>query len=360
MSEVVGGPEPGYAEVEDPLRGELLALVESAEADGSLTHGELMRAVELEELRPAEVDAVFAELERREIDVVAEAVSLPEPQLVASQTTDALQLFLREMGRIDLLTAAQEVALAKRIERGDGAAKHQLIEANLRLVVSIAKRYRNQGLPFLDLIQEGTLGLVRATEKFDYRKGFKFSTYATWWIRQAVSRGLADSSRTIRMPVHIVERQSQMQRAQRALCTRLGREPTLSEIAEEANLSLEHALDVRAAARASVSLDQPIGDENDAVLGDFVADGEPLPEVEVEHVLRRDSVRLALDGLPERERQVIVLRYGLDGDAPETLEQISRRIGLTRERVRQIQEQSLRHLALLPEMQTPEVGVVER
>jgi RNA polymerase primary sigma factor len=261
------------------------------------------------------------------------------------------------MGRVELLTAAQEVVLAKRIERGDDDAKQHLIEANLRLVVSIAKRYRNQGLPFLDLIQEGTLGLVRATEKFDYRKGFKFSTYATWWIRQAVARGVADGGRTIRMPCHIVERQTKMRRAEVTLCARLGREPTLTEIADEANLSLEHARDVRAAARASVSLDQPVGDGQDTVLGDFVACGEPPPDKEVEDALRGANLRLALDCLPARDRQVIVLRYGLDDGVPNTLDQISRRIGLTRERVRQIQEQSLRHLATAPELQASEGGI---
>ena len=192
-------------------------------------------------------------------------------------TTDALQLFLREAGRHPLLTAAQEVELAKKIERGDMAAKQRMIQSNLRLVVSIAKNYRNQGLPFLDLIQEGTLGLIRAVEKFDWRRGYKFSTYATWWIRQAVARALADKARTIRMPVHIVERMQKMNRAERTLWMELGREPTLEEIAEEASLPIEQAREVRAAARASASLDQPVGEQEDAVFGDFVAGDEPLP-----------------------------------------------------------------------------------
>jgi RNA polymerase primary sigma factor len=269
-------------------------------------------------------------------------------------TTDALQLFLQEIGKIDLLTAAQEVELARRIERGDLEARQRMIQSNLRLVVSIAKGYRNQGLPFLDLIQEGTLGLIRGVEKFDWRRGYKFSTYATWWIRQAVARGLADSARTIRMPIHIVERRSKMRRAERTLCTRLGREPTLAEIAEEAHLSLEQANGVRAAARASVSLDQPVGDEPDAVLADFVAGDGPPPEDEVEVALRRDTVRVVLECLPDRERQVIALRYGLDDGEPMTLEQISRRFGLTRERVRQIEAQTLRRLGSFREMQDVE------
>jgi len=287
---------------------------------------------------------------RSELSAVADPPRT-QPPPTSDRTTDALQLFLKDIAKVDLLTAAQEVALAKRIERGDHAAKQRLVEANLRLVVSIAKRYRNQGLPFLDLIQEGTLGLVRASEKFDYRKGFKFSTYATWWIRQAVARGLADSARTIRMPVNIVEHLGKMQRAERTLCTRLGREPTLAEIAAEANLTLEQAKRVRAAARVSVSLDQPVGNEQDSALADFVAGDEPPPEEEAEAALRRGLVRAVLDCLPDLERQVIALRFGLDDGEPKTLEQIGRRVGLTRERVRQIQEQSLRRLASVRELQ---------
>jgi RNA polymerase primary sigma factor len=266
-------------------------------------------------------------------------------------TTDALSLFLREVGRHPLLTRAQEVELAKRLERGDLGAKQQMIESNLRLVVSIAKNYRHQGLPFLDLIQEGTLGLIRAVEKFDWRRGYKFSTYATWWIRQAAARALAEKARTIRLPVHIVERLRKMKRAERTLWTQLGREPALEEMAEEANLSLQQAREVRAAARASASLDQPVGEQEDALLGDFVAGDDPLPEERADVSLRRQALSQALAALPDRDRQVLALRFGLGGVEAETLDGVGLRLGLSRERIRQIERDSLRRLATLGEMQ---------
>ena len=335
---------------------ELRPLLEAAEASGTIRRLELTEVLELHELAPLELDALERELEARGFELVDEPEEKKEPapppvHPVDSTTTDALQLFLREAGRHALLTAAQEVSLAKRIERGDALAKQRMIQSNLRLVVSIAKNYRNQGLPFLDLIQEGTLGLIRAVEKFDWRRGYKFSTYATWWIRQAVARALADKARTIRMPVHIVERLQKMNRAERTLWMELGREPTLEEIAEEANLPVQQAKEVRAAARASTSLDQPVGEENDATFGDFVAGDSPLPEDEVEITLRSQALAAALGVLTERDRAVLVLRYGLDDAEPKTLEEIGKRLGLTRERVRQIEMESLKHLARLHELE---------
>jgi len=337
---------------------ELLQLLDGAEQAGSLKSTEVADVVETHELDALEQDALYRELDRRGIEIVADEPKdeepPPAPPPVAPQetTTDALQLFLREAGRHALLTAAQEVELAKKIEKGDPRAKQLMIQSNLRLVVSIAKNYRNQGLPFLDLIQEGTLGLIRAVEKFDWRRGFKFSTYATWWIRQAVARALADKARTIRMPVHIVERLQKMNRAERTLWTQLGREPTLEEIAEEASLPLQQALEVRAAARASTSLDQPVGEAEDAVFGDFVAGDGPLPEEQVELSLRSQALKEALGALTERERHVVVLRYGLMDAEPKTLEEIGRRLGLTRERVRQIELDSLKRLASLRELES--------
>jgi RNA polymerase primary sigma factor len=332
---------------------EVRRLLEVAEQAGSVRSTDLIELIDTLELEALEIDALYRDLEQRGIELSddAPATIAVEEQAAYETTTDALQLFLREAGRHRLLTAAQEVELAKQIERGDRSAKQHMIQSNLRLVVSIAKNYRNQGLPFLDLIQEGTLGLIRAVEKFDWRRGYKFSTYATWWIRQAVARALADKARTIRMPVHIVERLQKMNRAERMLWTQLGREPTLEEVAEEAGLPLQQALEVRAAARASASLDQPVGEEDDAVFGDFVPGEGPLPEEEVEVSLRSQALLQALAALGERERAVLVLRYGLEGNDPSTLEEIGRTLGLTRERVRQIEVEALRQLARLREMQ---------
>ncbi len=334
---------------------ELRTLLETCEQRGSIRAPDVHEIVEANDLTGLEQEALLRELDKRGIEIVeAPAPPADRPAVAPApveSTTDALQLFLREAGRHRLLSAAQEVSLAKRIERGDAGAKEEMIQSNLRLVVSIAKNYRNQGLPFLDLIQEGTLGLIRAVEKFDWRRGFKFSTYATWWIRQAVARALADKARTIRMPVHIVERLQKINRAERSLWTQLGREPTLEEIADEASLTVDQVLEVRAAARASTSLDAPVGDDEDATLGDFVAGDEPLPEDEVHVQLRRQVLLDALLSLPAREREVVTLRYGIDGNEPRTLEEIGRRLGLTRERVRQIELDSLRRLSLLREMQ---------
>ena len=335
------------------LSDDLQRLVEVAEERGRLRQSELNEVLEPFRLDALETDSLYRELEKRAIELVddGEAPDPPSPvppplQLSWETTTDSLQLFLREAGRHPLLTAAEEVALAKLVEGGDPLAKQRMIHSNLRLVVSIAKNYRNQGLPFLDLIQEGTLGLIRAVEKFDWRKGFKFSTYATWWIRQAVARSLADKGRTIRMPVHVVDRLQRLNRAERTLWTALGREPTLEEIAVEANLSFEQARELRAAPRAT-SLDAPIGEDGDTVLGDLISGSEPLPEDLVEETIRAELIAEAVRTLPERHCAVIVLRYGIEGKDPETLEEIGRRLGITRERVRQIENEALTLLSAL-------------
>ena len=331
----------------------LQRLLGAAEASGSIGGAELVEILEGEGFEPIEVGGIIRGLEARGFEV-SEDDREPMVALFAAPveaTTDSLQLFLREAGRHRLLTAAQEVELAKRIERGDEEAARWLVEANLRLVVSIAKRYRNRGLPFLDLIQEGTLGLIHAVEKFDWRRGYKFSTYATWWIRQAVARAVCDQARTIRVPIHIAERLQKLNRAERSLPTRLGRQPSLEEIAAEACLPIEQARQARAAARTATSLDQPVGDREDTVLGDFVAGDGPLPEEQVELSLRSQTLRQALARLSERDRQVLVLRYGLADNEPKTLEEIGRRLSLTRERIRQIEVQALRRLASLHEIQ---------
>jgi RNA polymerase primary sigma factor len=347
-------------EIETVLGSEdVRQLLETAEqTGGAVRQHELHEVLEPLDLDALELEAFRQELEHRGIEVLDDErlperpqPTQPQPVLVET-TTDALQLFLREAGRHPLLTAAQEVELSKRIERGDMQAKQRMIQSNLRLVVSIAKNYRNQGLPFLDLIQEGTLGLIRAVEKFDWRRGYKFSTYATWWIRQAVARALADKARTIRMPVHIVERLQKLNKAERMLWTQLGREPTLEEVAEEASLPIEQAREVKAAAHASTSLDQPVGDQEDAVFGDFVAGDGPSPDEQVEVLLRSQALARALNALGDRERRVLILRYGLDNSDPRTLEEIGRCLDLTRERVRQIEGQALKRLARLNEIES--------
>jgi len=263
-------------------------------------------------------------------------------------TTDSLQLLLKDIGKVDLLTAAQEVELAKRIERGEHQARQAMVEANLRLVVSIAKRYRNQGLPFLDLIQEGTIGLVRAAEKFDHRRGFKFSTYATWWIRQAVARALADKARTIRVPVHIVEKLNKMVRSERNLRAELGREPTSAEIALDVDLTPEEVEGIRRSSQAPVSLEKPVGDEEESEFGHFLTDENmPLPDEEAEVRMRKETLGRILRTLPSRQRQVLELRFGLHGKNPCTLEEVGRTLNVTRERIRQIENQGLSKLSTL-------------
>ena len=341
-------------EIEHVLGAEdVRQVIETAEQAGSIRASELAELVEAHELSELEAEALHRELEQRGIDIVEDKERrspLPSRSSTRRRPMRSSSSCARPVAT-QLLTAAQEVELSKRIERGDPEAKQRMIQSNLRLVVSIAKNYRNQGLPFLDLIQEGTLGLIRAVEKFDWRRGYKFSTYATWWIRQAVARALADKARTIRMPVHIVERLQKMNKAERLLWTQLGREPTLDEIAEEASLPVEQAREVKAAARASTSLDQPVGEQEDAVFGDFVAGDGPSPEDEVEITLRSQALIRGLAALADRERKVIGLRYGLGDSEPKTLEEIGRTLGLTRERVRQIEVHALRRLSKLREME---------
>jgi RNA polymerase primary sigma factor len=267
-------------------------------------------------------------------------------------STDSLQLFLKDIGRVDLLTAAQEVELAKRIERGDHRAKQEMVEANLRLVVSIAKRYRNQGLPFLDLIQEGTIGLVRAAEKFDWRKGYKFSTYATWWIRQAVARALADKARTIRMPVHVVEKLNKITRTERKLRAERGREPTNLEIAEDLDMSIEEVESIRRTSQTPVSLEKPVGDDEESEFGHFIEDENiPLPDEAADTAFRAAALQKCLGALSARERRVLELRYGLNGEQPCTLDEVGRAFQVTRERIRQIENQGLKKLRALADSQ---------
>jgi RNA polymerase primary sigma factor len=263
---------------------------------------------------------------------------------------DNLQLFLADVGRYKLLTAAQEVILAKKIERGDLIAKRQMIESNLRLVVSIAKRYRGLGVPFLDLIQEGTLGLNRAVEKFDWRRGYKFSTYATWWIRQSVQRAGANHARTIRIPVHVVERRQKLSRAERRLEVEFGREPTKEELAKATGLPVQQVEEALSAASASVSLNQTVGGDGEGEIGDLFPDREaPDPFDVAEESLLRQNIRKALDALPERDRRILELRFGFEGE-PWTLEAIGLELNVTRERVRQLERQALKRLAALHEL----------
>src|SRR5207248_1338789 len=288
-------------------------------------------------------DDFYHALEELQIEVTGGAAEVEvEKEVVAEAreiSTDSLQLFLKDIGRVDLLTAAQEVELAKRIERGDHGAKQEMVEANLRLVVSIAKRYRNQGLPFLDLIQEGTIGLVRAAEKFDYRKGFKFSTYATWWIRQAVARALADKGRTIRMPVHVVEKLNKILRTERKLRAERGHEPSSLEIALELEMSVQEVEQIRRTSQTPVSLEKPVGDDEESEFGHFIEDeSEPLPDEKAALTLRNESLARALQMLGERERRVLEMRLGLNGEAPRTLDEVGRAFSVARDRIRQIEQ----------------------
>jgi RNA polymerase primary sigma factor len=332
------------------------ALMELGEREGCLELSEVSRVIEQAGLDEEDVERLYQEIQERNIELSDDCGrATAEPTYVngdlAVSTTDALQLFLNEVGRYKLLTAEEEVELAKRIERGDREAKDLMINSNLRLVVSIAKKYQGHGLSLLDLIQEGIIGLIRAVEKFDWRRGFKFSTYATWWIRQAVQRGVANKAREIRIPVHIVDRERKIARAERELMAKTGRAPTEEEVSKATKLPLKQVREVREAARAVTSLDKPLA-EGEASLGDlFAGEGEP-PEELVEVSLEQDVLRRAVEALPEREQEVLKLRYGLNGDGhPQSLEEIGRRLGLTRERVRQVEAEALERLAVNREIE---------
>ncbi|MGK2877016.1 MAG: sigma-70 family RNA polymerase sigma factor [Solirubrobacterales bacterium] len=344
-------------------------LIETCRQKSVATLGEAMALAADGGIEGVEPEILRGWLERADIDVLDEmdeqhegeanwtaAIArrskstrrLADSPAADSATTDSLQLFLKEIGRVNLLTAAEEVKLAKRIERGDMDAKDKMVEANLRLVVSIAKNYRNQGLSFLDLIQEGTLGLVRAAEKFDYRKGFKFSTYATWWIRQAIARALADKGRTVRIPVHVVERLNKITRAERQLLSEYGREPTILEISKVTEIKPEEVETIKRLAQTPISLEKPVGDEEESEFGQFVADeNAPDPFDAAADSLRTQNLHNALANLSYRERRVLELRFGIDGEAPKTLDEVGKVFNITRERVRHIETHSLRKLRKL-------------
>ena len=331
---------------------QLRVLMEHGEEIGCINMSAFTVIVQELELDDDELNGLYEQIETRGIEL-SDDCALPEVHEatyvngdVAAMTTDSLQLFLNEAGRYPLLTAAEEVELAKAIESGDRAAKERMVNSNLRLVVSIAKKYQGHGLSLLDLIQEGIIGLIRAVEKFDWRRGFKFSTYATWWIRQAVQRGVANKSRTIRIPVHIVEREQKIARAERELILQNERAPSDEELAEKTKLSVKHVKEVRTAARTVASLDKPLGDDTDTAFGDLVAQESGNLEEEVVVSFGDDALHRAIETLPDREKFVIKHRYGLDGDPdPKSLEEIGRQMGITRERVRQIEMQALSRLA---------------
>jgi RNA polymerase primary sigma factor len=331
-------------------------LLERAADNGCLEFSSIAEAIEGGHLDEESVEQVYAEAQRRGIklsdDCGREAQDVYSPAAIADATSDSLQLFLRDISQRPLLTAAEEVDLAKRIERGDQEAKQRMIESNLRLVVSNAKRYRGLGLPFLDLIQEGILGLIRAVEKFDWRRDLKFSTYATWWIRQAVQRSIANSGRTIRLPVHVSDRLRAIERARRSLEASLGREPSEEEIARAAELTQDAVAETLGLARKTVSLHEPVGEDGDSELGDMIADPDAgNPEELAETHLRHEKLREGLARLGDRKRRILEMRFGLDGQDPRNLEEIGRIVGLTRERVRQLEAEALRELAASADMQ---------
>ncbi len=357
---------------------ELRPLIAEGQEKGILTFEQIAAALEEVEVTKEQVQELHGYLDEQGIDVVgadgraatseaakveAAAEARREPSaddgakkpvvdLTIEPSLDSLRLYLRSIGKVPLLTAEEEVSLAKRIERGDMDAKQHMVEANLRLVVSIAKGYLGRGLTFLDLIQEGSLGLIRAVEKFDYRRGYKFSTYATWWIRQAVTRAIADKGRTIRIPVHMVEKLNKVVHVERQLVQSLGREPSPEEIAGHLECSPREVRDILRMSQQPVSLEKPIGEEEESELGDFVEDQTAVSPFELaSETLRKENVRKALQALPQREREVIEMRFGLSGGRPRTLEEVGRAFNVTRERIRQIENHTLKKLESLPEAQ---------
>ncbi|HTI32789.1 MAG TPA: RNA polymerase sigma factor RpoD [Miltoncostaea sp.] len=332
---------------------EVRELIDEGRELGAVAIARVADVVETADLNEEQQERLLQVLAELNIEVLQDGVEPPgaagsTPRLdlsVKAHSNDPVRMYLREIGRVPLLTAAEEVSLAKRIERRDMAAKAQLIEANLRLVVSVAKRYVGRGLAFLDLIQEGNLGLIRAVEKFDYRKGYKFSTYATWWIRQAITRAIADQARTIRVPVHMVETINRLSRVQRQLLQDLGREPTVAEIAKELEVTPERVREIQKVAQEPISLETPVGEDEDSELGDLIEDGAiQSPADQVSKLLRREELESVLSQLTDRERKVLELRFGLRGEEPRTLEEVGQRFGVTRERIRQIEAKTLTKL----------------
>ena len=331
---------------------------------GTLTYGELVEALQQEDLTPDEIDRMYDTFSQQGIEIVDDSsttdvgdddidmddkdteeveIDLSVPEGISID--DPVRMYLKEIGRVPLLTADEEVALAKRMQEGDEIAQKRLAEANLRLVVSIAKRYVGRGMLFLDLIQEGNLGLIKAVEKFDYTKGYKFSTYATWWIRQAITRAIADQARTIRIPVHMVETINKLIRVSRQLLQQLGREPSPEEIAKEMEISVERVREIMKIAQEPVSLETPIGEEEDSHLGDFIEDQDaPAPADAASFMLLKEQLEEVLDTLTPREEKVLRLRFGLDDGRARTLEEVGQNFGVTRERIRQIEAKALRKL----------------
>jgi len=341
---------------QDAFSGALAALIDRGEDRGCLELSEIDEFAQALDLEEGDLSGLYEQLDSRGIALRDDCgretapVAPVDDAALAHVTTDTLQLFLNEIGRHRLLTPDEEIDLSRRIERGDLAAKERMINANLRLVVSIAKKYQGSELTLLDLIQEGILGLIRAVEKFDWRRGYRFSTYATWWIRQAVERGMDAKARTIKLPINLVRTQRKVARAENALALKLDRAPRDEEIAAEAGISIDELLALRDAARTVTSLDRPLGEEDDAAFGDLLQSDAPAPEDVVHISLREETLRRALGELPERERTVVEMRYGIAGAEPTPLREIGRQLGITPERVRQIESKALGRLGRMREL----------